>query len=849
MLEKLLLLLVLLSANRILYAQEHRLIIVPARNEMLILDRFHRAFDEDDMEENTVYVLRNTLIRELLQTRKELKYFIGGLQRAREIALDNNLTFELDRSTCRLYLENCDADSINIETEKIGQTGDAMFVRTPLYEIHQAISDLYLTKVNYDEDMRTKLVLGLIHLSAILTKLDRYISYFRKDVWQYKNLLPVDECDDKLGRDFIPYLYVGRKNCMKKLKAEGKKIIDFLTYYRAMIINHYHILVTRVRYDSRSEQLYKLIYRELEKTGFPSLHKPLKPRKNYRKLSWPDDYFEDRIQTAIRHLETKDKLMIVFPRINNYLDMALLSALKANSAVLRQLGKDIHFHSTSSLMFLTTDERLWQKAVEEYSYLTPVIDFSRVKQAFAENKKETQRRNNKVRNFSNYVGGGFGVLGLANTINLPPLLRKRPIAASLAWLVTGGILTYNELTDFIRNGAKTNNMMQNYFGNSHDGRSLEELQSALQTRRRDGQTLALSLLLLGADLAFLNKLTRVFSNLYVKITRDNRIRDGADVVASRLKTKIVDKHKTMKTTLIKFKDSFHTDNPHIDRALQFLGKTWGIPRKILDRTLYQIVPRQRLEEMIRKRLDDPHFFPHLFNLTSVSLFHLTLTEWGLYRDSIKYNLDRIAIDYISSIFFSVMLTWINFGHKPTTFTPFRNLFKKRKDLNFQMLKNTTKEATGIFKSYLLRGMGIGFIGTLPAVSMVEISQLRRGEKTSKEALRNIMAMSIFGTAYIATISNIRAQMLREIRKVWAREDIHFILNNANSLFGQWLWIRLKDTSGAYKKSELVGKDNYYLIKKVQKEGERSHLFDFMNDIEHPAVSLNLPDYIERNFIE
>ena len=849
MLRKWTFLLLLFSVSRILYAQEHRIIVVPVQNKMLILDRFHRAFDKDDMEENAVYVLRNTLVRELLQTRKELKYFIGGVQRAREIALDDNLNFELDRSVCNLYLENCDADSINIEAERIGQTGTAMFVRTPLYEIHQAISDIYLTKIDYDVDVRIKLVLGLIHLSALLTKLDRYIIYFKRDVWQHKNLLPVNECDDEPGRDFIPYQYVGRKNCLAKLRTDGKKITDFLAYYRSMIINHYHILVTSVRYDSRSEQLYKLFYRELEKIGFPPLHKPLKPRKNYRKLSWPAD-FEDRIQTAMHHLETEDKLKIVFPRINNYLDMALLSALKANSAALQQLGKDIHFHPASPLMLLTADERLWQKAEEEYSYLTPVIDFSGVKQTLEQKRIEKQRKNAKIKKFSNYVAIGFGVLGLANTVRLPPLLRKRHLTASLAWLVAGGILTYNELSDFIRNGAKINNMINGYFGNGRDNRDVEELHGALQTRRRDKQSLILSLLLLGADLAFLNKLTKVFSRLYVKITRDNRIRDGADVIASRLKTKVANNYRTLKSTMGNFKDRFYANNPHIERALQFLGKTWGVPRKVLDRTLYRIVPRSRLEEIIKKRFDDPHFFPHLVNVTSVSLFHLTLTEWGLYRDSIKYNLDRIAIDYISSIFFSVMLTWINFGHTPTALKPFRTIFKKqRKDLNFKMLKDTTLESAGLFRKHILNGMSVGFIGTLPAVSMVELSQLHRGEKTSKEALRNIMAMSIFGTAYIATISNIRAQLLREVRTVWAREDIHFILNNANSLFGQWIWIRLKDASGAYKKSGPVDEERHYLIKRVRKEGERSHLFDFMNDIESPAVSLNLPDRIEQNFIE
>ena len=250
---------------------------------MLVLDRYHRAFDADDMTANAVYVLRNTRMLELLQTRKELKYFIGGTERARKLAMDKNFSFQFRQRTCNLYLENCNPKSMNIDAETLGNKGLASFVRSPLYELHKAIFDLYTKEVTYNKDERTKLVFGLIHLSALLSKIDRHIQWFTHDVWRYKKIMPRGECADK-DTTYINYQQVGHKNCTAKLRAESEKIISTLAWYRSLLIDQYRILITRVRYDSRSDYLYKLIYRQLEKVGFPSLKQKLKPNPNYRRL-------------------------------------------------------------------------------------------------------------------------------------------------------------------------------------------------------------------------------------------------------------------------------------------------------------------------------------------------------------------------------------------------------------------------------------------------------------------------------------------------------------------------------------------------------------------------------------
>lgn len=825
-----------------------RILIVPSQQEMLILDRYHRAFDEDDMVANAVYALRNTKIMELLQTRKELKYFIGGTERARRLAIDKNFTFAFRQRTCELYIENCYQDSMNIDAESLGYTGMTAFVRSPLYELHKAIFDLYTTEETYDEDIRIKLVFGLVHISAVLSKIDRYLHWFKKEVWQYKKILPLGECADSGDSTYLDYRDIGRKNCKAKLRMEGARIVEALSWYRTFLIDRYRILIARVRYDSRGDHLYKLIYRQLERIGFPALKQKLKPAPNYRGLSWPAS-FEDKLHEALRELPQNKNFRKVFPTINNYIDMALLQALQANSKMLHKLGEEIHFdpHKSKNLLMLTRDEGLWKRTSEHFGYLSAVIDFQRVREDFAAQAATQQQRRARTHRFAEYSAIGLGGLGLLASINLPPLLQKKPLFAALAWLVGGSLLTWNELNDLLYNQVTKDNVLHSYFGNAKDQHTFDEISVALRTHERDKLSFVFSALLLSADLFFLNKLTGVFSKAYARLSPDNNsfvaaLRARSERLTYRLRRKVSSKFRTFKAVLTGEYVEYYSKNPHIDRALRFLSREWRTPRWVLDKTLFRLVSKEKLAAAIRKRTRHDDFITYLFSSTFVSLTHLTLTEWRLYGDDLKYNLDRIAVDYISTIFFSCMLSWINFGE---TQTVFGGLFRKARSDQLHM---TLKERAGIFKTQFLRTLGVGFVGTFPAVSLVELNRLRRGEKTSREALRNIMGMSIFGAAYISTISNLRVQFLREVsRAIEGHKGMMIVLHNVNSLFGQWFWVKTKDASSAYKNIEVHGRRGYYLVKGVKAEHGRSYLFDFMGDNAHPAKTLQLPRQLDQHY--
>ena len=823
------------------------ILIVPSQQEMLGLDRYHRAVDADDMTANAVYVLRNTRMLELLQTRKELKHFIGGTERARKLAMNKHLSFQFRQRTCNIYLENCNPQSMNIDAETLGNKGLASFVRSPLYELHKAIFDLYTKEETYDKDERIKLVFGLIHLSSLLSKLDRHIRWFAHDVWRYKKIMPRGECADK-DATYIDYQQVGRKNCTAKLRAESEKIISTLAGYRSLLIDRHRILITRVRYDSRGDYLYKLIYRQLEKIGFPSLQQQLKPTPNYRRLSWPAN-FEHRLHEALAGLSQRRDFRTVFPAINNYIDLALLKALAANTARLQRLGDEIHFDQrhSKSLRQLASDADLWQRAQQQFGYLSPVIDFAQVEADFRTQATTTEQRRSRIRKLSDYSAAGLGVVGLLASVNLPPLLKKKPLLASLVWLVGGALLTWNELNDLLRNRNATEAVLHGYFGNSLAQHSWAEVRAAQRLREGDTLSLAFSALLLAADLFFLNKLTNVFGKLQARVVGEKNplavsLRDHQERITYRLQRSIMGKARVFKAVLLGEHLEYYSRNPHIDRALSFLSREWRLPRRVLDKTLFRLISKEKLAAAIRKRTQHSDFVTYLASSTTVSLAHLTLTEWRLYGSDIKYNLDRIAVDYISSIFFSFMLSWINFGETKTIFA---GLFTKTRQNQMHL---TLRQRAGIFQTQFYRTLGVGFIGTFPAVSLIELNQLRTGKKTTREALRNIMGMSVFGAAYISTLSNLRVQFLREVSRALAgHKSMMLVLHNFNSLFGQWIWVKSKDASGAYKKGAVHGKEEYYLVKGVVARTERSYLFDFMNKNKHPAVNLPRPEPLEDHY--
>ncbi|MDE3269624.1 MAG: hypothetical protein OYH77_05010 [Pseudomonadota bacterium] len=811
------------------------LLIVEDQQQLKVLDRYHRAVDGKHAQEYVVYALRNTMLKELLETREELKFFLGGLERARRVASDKGLAFTFDRRTCELYLKDCHPDSIDISAAVVEKRGKALVVKNPLYEIYQSISNLYTESIEFSPMLRSKLLHGLVQLAVVMSKLDRYQAFFRYDLWKSK--LP-DECSDSATGGIL-FQDTQASSCKRKIMAASKEIIASLQLLREELLSRYMILRIEVKYDSRSAPLYQLIYRQLEKVGFPSLKAPL--QSDYSSgadVPWPRGFAADLRVAHQRLLHDEELRQRVFPKISNYVDLALLRALRANSKALAALGKDVHFHyGARHLLALTQNQSLWEKVRVDYGYLDPVIDFNAQFEHFRKYHQQEAIGAKKRGRYAAAVSLASGVVGLASAAKILPLIKKPARFAGIAWLVGGTVYAYDELVNYLRTVPSNDHVVNTFTGSSYDHFSWEEFQQAKRANSSSGYGVSLALLLIGVDLAYMHKLG-MFDDVYV-LVKDTSIAkfitNRRDTVKSSFRLQLNRGKEAVKTTWRGLRAGTITStNRHINYALQVISKATGVPAKILDRTLYRFVDRQKLVEAIKLRTDN-HYFRHLFNSSGTSLGYLTLMEFKHYGSDIRYNLDQVAVDYISSIFISVMLTWVNFGRQPTVF---KGVFKNKHGDTVMSLKERAK----VMHDLSFKSTSIGFAGTLPAVSMVELRKVSKGETTSRDAWRNILTMSVFGAVYIGTLSNIRSQFLREVRRSFGnREGLHFVLNNANSLFGQWIWIRLKDATNAYKRPDMKSDDEYYLVKGI-KDNSESRMFDFIGgDMDEFSESLKYLD--------
>ena len=263
-----------------------------------------------------------------------------------------------------------------------------------------------------------------------------------------------------------------------------------------------------------------------------------------------------------------------------------------------------------------------------------MIDFTQVEKNFRTQATTTDKRRSRIRKISNYSAIGLGVGGLLASVNLPPLLKKKPLLASLIWLVGGSLLTWNELNDLLHNRNTTEMVLNGYFGNSMDQHSWEEVRTAQQIRDSDTLSFAFSALLLGADLFFLNKITNVFGKLHARVVGEKNplavsLREHKERIAYRLQRSVGSKARVFKAVLLGEHLEYYSRNPHINRALSFLSREWRLPRRILTRTLFRLISKE----------SSPRQLENVHNIV-ISLPTLPLRR----RFSLRtLNLSRVAV--------------------------------------------------------------------------------------------------------------------------------------------------------------------------------------------------------------
>ena len=834
------------------------------------LDRYHRAFDADDMEANAVYALRTTLVRELLHTRQELKYFIGGKQRGQKITKDKSFTFEFFHDTCELYVENC-YPSIAPDFERpYPDKGNITYVRNPLYDIHQTIDDIYSTEIEFDPQVRKQLIFGMLQLSALMTRLDRFIIFYQRDVWQHKKRLPLGECGDTANQNYLLFQDNGQDNCLAKLQGKAQKIVEFLQFYRAMIIDNYHLLISPVRHHSfKLLPLYQHIYKELERVGFPASNKQLSLTNNFRGLPRPEHFEKEQNLADMLLREDEGLFKAVAPHINELIDLALIEALKANSSMLESLGKEIHYleDKTKFLQPLTCDHRLWNKTSRDFSYLEPVIDFKGVQKKLSTNNcQPKQHLLEKIANAGRLLNAGLLLLEMPITnllfgkSNPNPWRRwfegsKNSEGEELVtkgnkrkWLVivplgvTGALEIYSETRKWWKKKPQASYLSNNFLGNFYDRHSEQELIDSLRAKKlRINSELGRSIIFGIIDAAIIGSYLGIVPWAKSKITTDlidiGKIRKG---IKARLSARYL-------TT----GNSFYSKHPHLDRALQAITRVTPFTRPQVDAAFAKFKTVTGIpNKWLGKRREG--YGLHLLQTMFASLSHLGIMEGYLHDwnwNNIKNNSDSVIIDILSSVFFAVFTSWAIFGSKKNYY---ENFFPLKKVFTRPRQELITVPIVNDFSKQTLKMGSIGLVGML--VSQSVLKGIQHSQGNDSRSWEDILKLTIYGTLYIAIISNLRSNLLAQFRGTLGTkpsppggEVFHFIAAQTNSAGGQWLWIVLKEK---YKEQvnfsghRVAPADELFLVKDVSSKKHSSQLFDF---IDKNQGSSKLPKRVLNNF--
>lgn len=842
--------------------RDSRIYIVAGNYEQFTaLDRYHRAFDADDMEANAIYALRTTLVRELLHTRQELKYFIGGKKRAQRLTNDKNFTFEFFHATCELYVENCYP---NIAPDLISRDkGPVTYVKSPLYDIHQTIDDIYSTEVDFDPQIRKRLILGLIQLSVMLTRLDRFIKFYQRDIWQHKKRLPLGECSDTPNQDYLLFQDNGRANCLAKLQGKAQKIVEFLQFYRATIIDNYHLLIAPFRYhSSQPKALYQHIYKELERVGFPASTKQLTLTNNFHELPLPKHFEKEQNLANILLQEEKKIFQAIAPRINELIDTALINALEANSRMLENLGKEIHYvvGNAKFLKTLTCDHRLWEKTHRDFAYLEATIDFLKIKKKFlADTCQPKKQLLEKIANVAYWLNLGLLSLELfpskiiSNENNQwrtwwendkKPNRRKwRKLALTAPLFVAGGLKIASEFRKWRGNKPHATYLSDNFLGNFYDRHSEQELLESLEAGEvKLNSDLGLSIILGIIDSAVaLNYLgfhpIERLKNVY-KMFKDI---------------------KSNRTTIryLVTGDAFRSKHPYIDRGLQLLSQTPPLTRQRIDavykrfnklaKGVFPGIPNTLLGKYREG------YGQYLRNALPASLIHLAFMEGYLHDwnwDDAKRNFDGISIDFLSSIFFGIFVPWATYGVSKTYLQGLFPIFSKPSIFKKafvgprpEIFVMSLHERVKLFIGQSLKFAGIASVGMVVSQSALKKVQHVQGKES--QSWEDIFKLAAYGTLYMAILTNIRVNFLRRLEEVLSHRLSHMIVHHANSAFGQWMWIVYKEK---YKDMvNIDGKtaapaDELFLVKEGVSKPTNSQLFDFID-----SKKIELPSRVLNNF--
>ncbi len=546
------------------------------------IDRYHRVVGDgskspDEMAakktalvdpiSNSLYVLRNAEVRDLLQTRLAIKFFFGSSQNAityghrfgliRDAHEASKFAFPAPSSVVDLYetglanrTETEDQDS---PLYRYGQRAKPIKVKDVQYSaspvshwIHALEESAPIEGLNSNTLLRN-LTLKLIQQAAIATVYEKEAEFLEKDYWedpaisadfQARYVKPDQDrfCDEMRrnsfgeGRVICPGSEMFFEPAKKKwVESSGTgELYQIARSSHEMIIEQFHLLSVPIdRLPSNPEtkfadsSLASSIYFALEQT--PSLGFP------HRKMTYssmeghiPTDgkapaipgHFRNTIQGVLDSIASDpQKQKQAIDAVMPWVELALAKTLQQNTDRLLQLTEQIHYTAATednALLGLATSDKLWEIARSEYQYLEGYIDFNyahtKIGEILAKNR-DTRKTRSRV---AIGAGIGLGVIGTIATFGSGAILG---VGAS-TWFVSSSLVmvasSSNDYWAFSRPIA--NHEKAEFLGSTESGNH-QQMKEALEMAESDFEQFLFSAVSLGLDIPFLKTISLSFRSV------------------------------------------------------------------------------------------------------------------------------------------------------------------------------------------------------------------------------------------------------------------------------------------------------------------------------------------------
>lgn len=786
------------------------------------LDRYHNPFQLTDHISNSLYALRNVAVEDLLNTRKALKFLLGGTERARKIKKDTRLSFGVPDPVLTLYVSGklgWTNDEFTLEeynprnASHLPETAVSNAFRS---EVDQAVQWLDSNEPKYDENLRDRLAAGLLYVASLLSRYDQHLKFYQEDFWQgevwkdfyYGHVVPLLATDIDSPFVLQQTIESEKRAWLKEHKMD--EAIAVLAGHREYLLDRYHILAIPVE----GKPLYAHLYEALRKdSGFPDAkmkQSPVEPRlpSGTDPIPLPDG-FDKKFDAALESLakdstERGGKVMkSLLAGIHPKVDLALLESLKANTNRLVALTSEIHFKRTeaSALLDIALYPEVWEGAKSKYGYLDGVIAFDQAKKKLEDFFKKREK-NRKVRRYVGYgLGIGLGVVAIVASAGTAGTFLG---IGARAYLVGSGLVTAAQATTDYVDSKKTAEIERNlFFGTARVG-SHAAMKQAILIAAQDYRAMIASFLMLGVDLGAVGAIAK---------TRSLVMSGGrAFVQLSKTELKLlqtqVTKIATRAEALAPLGRAMLSTARHIlgmtraTQVLRPLGEAAEIVAMQMKMTKAAVIEKLQKNAYIGRIVQDygdivqmePKFMRMMLREQAVS-FTIGMTSEVMARGSkFKDELGYVAFDILTGAGMTASMVFIVGRNAMRAEKLGLNGIRRPKtvfDKGFTM-KDRGKQFADSFKSNFLVGV------TWNAGGQVIMEAFQDNDESLGDRAGDVLKMGAFGGVFMGISSNLRYQFMGHVSNLIGKSSINKTggaiaitgLSAANQLFGGWHWVKL-----------------------------------------------------------